>query len=41
MNKAIATTKENFEKMLYKEALKTGFFEYQVRNGNQQIYLRT
>jgi hypothetical protein len=30
MNKAINETKVHYEKMMYKEALKTGFFEYQV-----------
>jgi hypothetical protein len=29
-NKAINETKVHYEKMMYKEALKTGFFEYQV-----------
>ncbi len=31
MNKKIKETEENYEKMLYKEAIRTGFFEYQVR----------
>lgn len=30
MNKAINDTKGHYEKMMYKEALKTGFFEYQT-----------
>lgn len=30
MNRAIAQTADNYEKTLFKEALKTGFFEYQV-----------
>lgn len=31
MAKGIRDTEANFEKMLFKEAVKTGFFEYQVR----------
>ena len=30
MNQSIKTTQENYEKMMFKEALRTGFFEYQV-----------
>uniref|UniRef100_T1JCF2 leucine--tRNA ligase n=1 Tax=Strigamia maritima TaxID=126957 RepID=T1JCF2_STRMM len=30
MDKKILETEQNYEKMLYKEALKTGFFEYQA-----------
>ncbi|VDN53772.1 unnamed protein product [Dracunculus medinensis] len=30
MNRAIAQTADNYEKTLFKEALKTGFFEYQA-----------
>lgn len=32
MNAAIAATRDQYQHMLYKEALKTGFFEYQVTN---------
>lgn len=30
MNQKIRETEENYSKMLYKEALKTGFFEFQA-----------
>lgn len=30
MNRAIRATEKNYEKMLYREALKTGFFELQA-----------
>ena len=30
MNRAILQTEQNYEKMLYREALKTGFFEFQA-----------
>jgi leucyl-tRNA synthetase len=30
MNQKIAETRENYDKMLFKEALRTGFFEYQA-----------
>jgi hypothetical protein len=32
INKAVAETRTNYEHMLYKEALKTGFFEFQVNS---------
>ena len=31
INKAIIDTQNNYEKMLFKEAMKTGFYEFQVR----------
>jgi leucyl-tRNA synthetase len=30
MNAGIIKTDQNYEKMMFKEALKTGFFEFQV-----------
>lgn len=30
MNAGIMKTDQNYEKMMFKEALKTGFFEFQV-----------
>jgi len=30
MNAGIKKTDQNYERMLFKEALKTGFFEFQV-----------
>lgn len=30
MNAGIMKTEQNYEKMMFKEALKTGFFEFQV-----------
>lgn len=32
MNAGIMKTEQNYEKMMFKEALKTGFFEFQVRD---------
>lgn len=34
MNKKLQETEENYEKMLFKEALKTGFYEYQTIRDN-------
>lgn len=31
MSAGIMKTDQNYEKMMFKEALKTGFFEFQVR----------
>lgn len=39
MNSGIMKTDQNYEKMIFKEALKTGFFEFQV--GSQLSFLRT
>ncbi|XP_071120452.1 leucine--tRNA ligase, cytoplasmic-like isoform X1 [Mytilus edulis] len=41
MNKAINETKGHYEKMLYKEALKTGFFEYQALRDKYREYEMT
>lgn len=38
MHKKIQETRENYEKMMYKEALRTGFFEYQAaRDKNREL----
>lgn len=34
MNKAIRMTSESYEQTLFKEALKTGFYEYQVHSSS-------
>ena len=39
INKAIIDTQNNYEKMLFKEAMKTGFYEFQVRR--MIIFYRT
>lgn len=40
INLSIEVTQQNYDDMKYKEALRTGFFEFQVQNAKLNYYLQ-